>query len=64
MVTVYGRKNENSRMWLIAGLIVWILTVPLLSGVTESRYNNVAAPALFHFLQYIATILVFYYFVL
>ncbi len=29
-------KNTNSKTWLIAGLIVWTATVPLLSGAAES----------------------------
>lgn len=29
-------KNTNSKTWLIMGLLMWIATVPLLSGVTES----------------------------
>lgn len=47
----------------LSGFIMGVV-VSIVSGWLMQRYNNVAAPALFHFLQYIATILVFYYFVL
>lgn len=47
----------------LSGFIMGVV-VSIVSGWLMQRYNNVAAPALFHFLQYIITILVFYYFVL
>jgi len=47
----------------LSGFIMGVV-VSIVSGWLMQRYNNVAAPALFHFLQYIVTILVFYYFVL
>ncbi|MDP3104381.1 MAG: type II CAAX endopeptidase family protein [Candidatus Methanoperedens sp.] len=47
----------------LSGFIMGVV-VSLVSGWLMQRYNNIIAPALFHFLQYIITILVFYYFVL
>ncbi len=47
----------------LSGFIMGVV-VSVVSGWLMQRYNNVVAPALFHFLQYIAAILVFYYFVI
>lgn len=47
----------------ISGFIMGVI-VSLVSGVLMQKYNNIIAPALFHFLQYILTIMVFYYFVI
>lgn len=47
----------------LSGFIMGVV-VSVVSGWLMQRYNNVAAPALFHFLQYIATILVFYFFII
>lgn len=47
----------------LSGFIMGVV-VSLVSAWLMQRYNNIIAPALFHFLQYIATILVFYYFVI
>ncbi|MFA6097635.1 MAG: CPBP family intramembrane glutamic endopeptidase [Candidatus Paceibacterota bacterium] len=38
--------------------------VSIVSAWLMQKYNNIIAPALFHFLQYIITILVFYYLVI
>ena len=38
--------------------------VSLVSGWLMQRHNNVVAPVLFHYLQYQAAILVFYFVVL
>lgn len=38
--------------------------VSIISGLLMQKYKNIIAPALFHFIQYIITILVFYYYVL
>jgi membrane protease YdiL (CAAX protease family) len=46
----------------ISGLVMGVV-VSIISGALMQKYNNVVAPALFHFLQYIITILVFYHFV-
>lgn len=47
----------------LSGFIMGVV-VSLVSAWLMQKYNNVVAPALFHFLQYLITILVFYYFVL
>jgi len=47
----------------ISGFVMGVI-VSLVSGALMQRYNNIIAPALFHFLQYISTIMVFYYFVI
>lgn len=47
----------------ISGFLMGVI-VSIISGVLMQKYNNIIAPALFHFLQYIVTILVFYYFVI
>jgi len=47
----------------ISGFIMGMV-VSLISGGLMQKYNNIIAPALFHFLQYIITIMVFYYFVI
>jgi len=47
----------------ISGFLMGVV-VSIVSGTLMQKYNNIIAPALFHFLQYIFTILVFYYFVL
>lgn len=40
------------------------VTVSIISAWLMQKYNNIIAPALFHFLQYIITILVFYYLII
>jgi len=47
----------------LSGAIMGVL-VSLVSGWLMHRYNNIVAPVLFHYLQYIASILVFYFIVL
>ncbi|MFH1928612.1 MAG: CPBP family intramembrane glutamic endopeptidase [Chloroflexota bacterium] len=47
----------------LSGLIMGGV-VSLVSGWLMQRHNNVVAPVLFHYLQYIAAILVFYFVVL
>lgn len=47
-----------------AGGFIMGVAVSIVSGALMQRYNNIIAPALFHFIQYIATIMVFYYWVL
>lgn len=47
----------------LGGFIMGVI-VSLVSGALMQKYNNILAPALFHFLQYIITILVFYYLVI
>lgn len=47
----------------LTGFIMGVV-VSLIAGWLMQKYNNVLAPVLFHFLQYLITILVFYYFVL
>lgn len=47
----------------MSGFVMGV-AVSMVSGALMQKYNNIIAPALFHFLQYIATILVFYYIVL
>ena len=46
-----------------SGFIMGVV-VSLISGLLMQKYKNIIAPALFHFIQYIITILVFYYYVL
>lgn len=47
----------------LSGFIMGVV-VSIVSGWLMHKYDNIIAPALFHFLQYISTILVFYYFVI
>lgn len=47
----------------LSGAIMGVV-VSLVSGWLMQRYNNIVAPVLFHYLQYVASILVFYFFVL
>ncbi|MBA4376732.1 MAG: hypothetical protein C0401_11245 [Anaerolinea sp.] len=47
----------------LSGAIMGVL-VSLVSGWLMQRHNNIIAPVLFHYLQYIASILVFYFIVL
>ncbi|NJD75609.1 MAG: CPBP family intramembrane metalloprotease [Candidatus Methanoperedens sp.] len=47
----------------VSGFIMGIV-VSIVSGWLMQKYNNIVAPALFHFIQYILTILVFYYLVI
>lgn len=46
-----------------SGFLMGML-VSIISAWLMQKYNNIIAPALFHFLQYIITILVFYYFII
>ncbi len=47
----------------VSGAIMGVV-VSLVSGWLMQRHNNIAAPVLFHYLQYVASILVFYFLVL
>ncbi len=47
----------------VSGFMMGVI-VSAVSGALMQKYNNIIAPALFHFLQYIVTILVFYYVVI
>lgn len=47
----------------VSGAIMGVV-VSLVSGWLMQRYNNIVAPVLFHYLQYVASILVFYFIVL
>ncbi len=47
----------------LSGAIMGVV-VSLVSAWLMQRHNNITAPVLFHYLQYVASILVFYFFVL